>query len=128
MKSTHTPTPWLVRFDEDRFDSKLSVLEVIDGRDESLNHPQGELVLARVNVSAFAPHMDEPLANARLIAAAPELLAIVRALLPHANNEWTRLDDLAHRGNRESEDSAMELDRLIEHARETIEEITGDNE
>ena len=67
-------------------------------------------------------------ANARLIAAAPELLAIVRALLPHANNEWTRLDDLAHRGNRESEDSAMELDRLIEHARETIEEITGDNE
>lgn len=65
---------------------------------------------------------------ARLIAAAPELLAIVRALLPHANNEWTRLDDLAHRGNRESEDSAKELDRLIEHARETIEEITGDNE
>jgi len=56
------------------------------------------------------------------------VLAIVRALLPHANNEWTRLDDLAHRGNRESEDSAMELDRLIEHARETIEEITGDNE
>jgi len=66
--------------------------------------------------------------NARLIASAPELLAIVRALLPHASNEWTRLDDLAHRGNRESEDSAMQLDRLIEHARETIEEIIGDNE
>jgi hypothetical protein len=62
--------------------------------------------------------------DARLIASAPELLAIVRALLPHASNEWTRLDDLAHCGNRESEDSAMELDRLIEHARETIEEIT----
>ena len=117
---THTPTPWLVRFDEDRFDSKLSVLEVIDGRDESLNHPQGALVLARVNVSAFAPHMDEPLANARLIAAAPELLAIIRALLPHAQNEWTRLDDLAHRGHLESENSAMNLDRWIEHAVETI--------
>jgi len=75
MKSTHTPTPWLVRFDEDRFDSKLSVLEVVDGSDASLNHPQGELVLARVNVSAFAPHMDEPLANACLIASAPDLLA-----------------------------------------------------
>lgn len=123
MKSTHTPTPWLVRFDEDRFDSKLSVLEVIDGSDASLNHPQGELVLARVNVSAFAPHMDEPLANARLIAAAPELLAIIRALLPHAQNEWTRLDDLAHRGHLESENSAMNLDRWIEHAFETIDKL-----
>jgi hypothetical protein len=67
-------------------------------------------------------------ASAHLIASAPELLEIIRALLPHASNEWTRLDDLAHRGNRESEDSAMQLDRLIEHARETIEEIIGDNE
>ena len=122
---THTPGPWLVRFDEDRFDSKLSVLEVIDGSDASLNHPQGELVLARVNVSAFAPHMDEPLANAHLIASAPDLLEIIRALLPHASNEWERLDDLVHRGSRESENAATELDNLIDRAREIVAKIGG---
>jgi len=63
--------------------------------------------------------------DARLIASAPELLEIIRALLPHASNEWERLDDLVHRGSRESENAAMELDQLIDRAREIVAKIGG---
>jgi hypothetical protein len=64
-------------------------------------------------------------AAAHLIASAPEMLEIIRALLPHASNEWERLDDLAHRGSRESENAATQLDQLIDRAREIVAKIGG---
>jgi hypothetical protein len=89
---THTPGPWLVRFDEDQFDPTHSTLKIIDGREESVNHTHGALSLAFINVSAFAPHMDEPLANATLIASAPEMLEVLALIYANAGEspEWIR--------------------------------------
>lgn len=76
MKPLHTPGEWDIRYERDPFDSKQSTLRIIDPA--TATHPQGPLTLATINVAAFAPHMDEPLANAKLMAAAPELLGMLR--------------------------------------------------
>jgi hypothetical protein len=90
----HTPGPWLVDFESDEFDSKQSRLRIIDGSESSICHPQGPLVLADLNVCAFAPHMDEPLANARLMAAAPALLRALEGILMIRPDYHAGRDDL----------------------------------
>jgi hypothetical protein len=79
MNTLHTPTPWIVQIDEDRNDSSFTTIKVVDGSSESLSHPQGALTLA--NIQTFAPHLKEGIANAHLIAAAPDLLDALKALM-----------------------------------------------
>jgi len=75
-KKTHTQGEWGIQYERDAFDSARNKLRIIDAN--TTNHPQGPLTLATINVAAFAPHMEEPLANARLMAAAPELLGMLK--------------------------------------------------
>ena len=75
----HTPGPWLVNFEQNKFDSRRSKVQVVDGSSASLNNGGLPLVLADVNAMPFNDE-SEPLANATLIASAPDLLAALERL------------------------------------------------
>jgi hypothetical protein len=84
---THTPGPWLVNFEQNKFDSRRSKIDVVDGNSASLNHGGLPLVLANVNAMPFNDE-SEPLANAYLIASAPDLLAALQRLVhPMADDD-----------------------------------------
>ena len=87
MKTQHTPGPWLVNFEQNKFDSRHSKVQVVDGSSASLNNGGLPLVLANVNAMPFNDE-SEPLANARLMASAPDLLAALERLAhPMADDE-----------------------------------------
>ena len=84
---SHTPGPWLVNFEQNKFDSRHSKVQVVDGSSASLNNGGLPLVLANVNAMPFNDE-SEPLANAHLIASAPDLLAALERLAhPMADDE-----------------------------------------
>ncbi len=75
---THTPAPWLVRYERDENDSARSTIRIIDGSPASLTHPQGPVVIAKVTAKAGEPYGGEALANGDLMSAAPEMLEALR--------------------------------------------------
>lgn len=71
MNRTYNSGTWIVDFELDELNSAASDLRIVDST--TLDHPQGALTLATINVAAFAPHLEEPISYAFLMAAAPLL-------------------------------------------------------
>ena len=74
-------TKLAVVYTKDLYDSSEDNLRIIDNSPDSLNHPQGPLTIATMNVRAFAPHLDELIETATLFAAAPAMLNALRDCL-----------------------------------------------
>jgi hypothetical protein len=73
--ATHTPGPWSVSIEPDKYDTGRDEIRVL--AEEDRNHPQGPLTVSRINQHLAG----ESVANARLIAAAPDLLEALRGLI-----------------------------------------------
>lgn len=77
MKTEHTPGPWTIAGDCDR-------LSVVQENSDNANACDGVRRVALVTCGDFEfPDYDEHSANARLIAAAPELLEALELITAH---------------------------------------------
>jgi hypothetical protein len=87
MTHAHTPGPWVVLSDDDR--------AVIVGNARTQSTPIVEILFDEIET--FAPVIEEAIANARLIAAAPDLMAALERLVANLDEgdfiSTTRIDD-----------------------------------
>ena len=111
MKPTHTPGPWMA--------SRLGQ------RDPLVHSMDGQTVVASILNQSDAPtkpgrlnETDTAFANARLIAAAPELLEVLKAVLTHYAPQSLTADDWVFSGN-------SQTDAVLRNARAAIARATA---
>lgn len=87
--SKHTPGPWC--FQPNEYNNKKIGISNMKWRDIGKTPPAGYLEIAEVKTrrSLFAPKdYDEPIANARLISSAPELLETLKIALDQLERSY----------------------------------------
>jgi hypothetical protein len=78
--SKHTPGPWIVR----TFKTMVGICHKV-GPEEIVKNPQGGICLYDDHTTLNPQAHEEIAANARLIAAAPELLEAIERCIMHMN-------------------------------------------
>jgi hypothetical protein len=84
--AAHTPGPWITETNE-----AGTIVSVLPSSNEGFEVAAVKLYTIRLGVKN-TPDNDERRANARLIAAAPELLAVAREVLAHLPCPQSRAD------------------------------------
>lgn len=86
IQKRHTPAPWIAKEDDEHHSSYAHIIG-----------DKGEYI-ARVPLYSHEldKHRPEQEANARLIAAAPELLDALQVAVKHMNDPYPAGDDLSH--------------------------------
>lgn len=117
----HTPGPWHFHFAgsiAEQSDGEYGEATGITTRSEAAFFQDGD----RGDLVAWVPHDGHHVANARLIAAAPELLAVVRMAIDYANDTKDRF------GVNFDGDDAESYDKLMDAADAAITKAEGRSE
>ena len=86
MSAKHTPGPWRIKSDPMHFDT----LTTVEGGAIGVRKPFGVQMIVQVGGDS---DFQEAEANARLIAAAPELLEALKEIIAAADGDgWNQLD------------------------------------
>lgn len=110
MKSTHTKGPWIV------YQDSFAVAVQTENRDPLIKY--GNICQFGDCNGLLYQSVDETMANARLIAAAPDMLAALQGLFEHCAMVHNRWGD---------GDNTKEANKAIETARLVIAKATGED-
>lgn len=120
MSAQHTPGPWFV---VERVQAGPAAFEEGQGCFQIVDNERPDLANTLCSRYRWPERADEMRANARLIAAAPDLLEALREMV--AADDWISAATLTDDPGRDGEHAGERMERAIEAARAAIAKAQG---